>query len=573
MWYILNMNKDVIYIEPEDDITDIITKIEKSKEKIVALVPPKKAGVFRSVVNIKLIAKVGTTSEKTIVLVTTDPSIIKLAAATKIPVTKDLQTPPAIPSADIELDDTTEEELVDESAEEEKTEDENNAEDEKESNEKEKEGEEEKEEKKSKAEKKPKKAKDSTSKNAFINWIKTHKKLSIFGGIAGLVLIIFLIWAFAIAPAATVTVGIQTESKNFAENVTFVTDEKDENAKEGKFYLQEKKVESTQEVQFDATGQKNKGEKAKGELNISVIFASSGAIPINAGTKFTINGLTFLADEYTSLTWNGDEDDCNNEKRIIEGRIRCEISGVVSVTAAEAGTKYNIAPSSTGWSTVSGVDVNSTKAMAGGTDDIVTVVEQIDIEKAKDQLKSSKEEDDKKKLYENIDDNMMVIDSSFEQETPVVEATPAAGEEVKEGQKPVLKVTAVAKVYMIDKSKVEEFVKEKAKLGDDQKIYEFKDPYIENFVKGDSGYAGRLKTTYAVGPKITDNDILDMIKGKGVGDAQHELKNIDGIVSVSIDTSYPWVGTIPGDTNKITVNIEIKDTEKSKEKDTDKEKE
>ena len=37
------MNKDVIYIEPEDDITDVILKIENSKEKIVALVPPKKA--------------------------------------------------------------------------------------------------------------------------------------------------------------------------------------------------------------------------------------------------------------------------------------------------------------------------------------------------------------------------------------------------------------------------------------------------------------------------------------------------------------------------------------------------
>ena len=36
MCYILIMNKDVIYIEPEDDITDIITKIENSKEKIVA---------------------------------------------------------------------------------------------------------------------------------------------------------------------------------------------------------------------------------------------------------------------------------------------------------------------------------------------------------------------------------------------------------------------------------------------------------------------------------------------------------------------------------------------------------
>ena len=51
------MNKDVIYVEPENDITDIITKIENSPEKIVVLVPPKKAAVFRSVVNIKLIAR------------------------------------------------------------------------------------------------------------------------------------------------------------------------------------------------------------------------------------------------------------------------------------------------------------------------------------------------------------------------------------------------------------------------------------------------------------------------------------------------------------------------------------
>ena len=115
MCYILYMNKDVIYIEPEDDITDIITKIEKSKEKIVALVPPKKAGVFRSVVNIKLIHKAGKTAEKTIVLVTTDPSIMKLAASSKLPVTSDLQTPPVIPKEDTEIETTSKEELVEES--------------------------------------------------------------------------------------------------------------------------------------------------------------------------------------------------------------------------------------------------------------------------------------------------------------------------------------------------------------------------------------------------------------------------------------------------------------------------
>ena len=62
--------------------------------------PPKKAGVFRSVVNIKLIAKSGGSAEKTVVLVTTDPSIMKLAATTKLPVTKDLQTAPVIPKAE-----------------------------------------------------------------------------------------------------------------------------------------------------------------------------------------------------------------------------------------------------------------------------------------------------------------------------------------------------------------------------------------------------------------------------------------------------------------------------------------
>ena len=96
------MNKDVIYIEPEDDITDIIGKVENSKEKIVALVPPKKAGVLRSIVNIKLIAKTGTGTGKKVVLVTTDPAILKLAAVTKLPVTKDLQSAPAVPKIEAE---------------------------------------------------------------------------------------------------------------------------------------------------------------------------------------------------------------------------------------------------------------------------------------------------------------------------------------------------------------------------------------------------------------------------------------------------------------------------------------
>ncbi len=557
------MNKDVIYIEPEDDITDIITKIENSKEKIVALVPPKKAGVFRSVVNIKLISKVGATSEKTVVLVTTDPSIVKLAAATKIPVTKNLQTPPAVPEADLEVEEVSEEEVVDAPDEIEAEEDAEVIEEEEEEEVKEPK----KKEKKSKKEKKAKKPSEKTG-NPVIDWIKAHKKLAIFGGIAAVVLIIFLVWAFALAPAATVTVGIQTESKSFAENVTFTTTAVDEDAKEGKFYLQEKKVESVQEIKFEATGKKNTGEKATGDVIVYAFFKQRGSVAISNGAIFTVNGLSFVANGGASLSWDGEDfDDCDNSgnaSQLLQSG--CQISGRVSVTAAEAGSKYNIAATQSGWSTIANVSgAYSDKAMSGGTDNVITVVEQADVEKAKDQLKSANEEENKQKLYDSIDDNMMIIESSFKQETATAEATPAAGEEVKEGVTPVLKATTTATVYIIDKAKVEEFITEKAKLDDDQKIYEIKDPFIENFGEVNGGYTGRLKTNYAVGPKVTDSEIVDMIKGKGVGDAQHDLKNINGIVSVSIDTSYPWVSVIPGDSNKITINIEVKEKDSDSE--------
>lgn len=546
------MNKDVIYIEPEDDITDIITKIEGSKEKIVALVPPKKAGVFRSVVNIKLISKAGNSSEKTVVLVTSDPSIVKLAAATKIPVTKDLQTPPAIPTADIEVEETSEEEVI-EGPEEEEAE---------KAPEEEEEEEEEKKPEKKKKEKKAKKSAEKTG-NLVIDWIKSHKKIVIFGGIASLVLIIFLIWAFAIAPAATVSVEIQTESKNFAENVKFTTNAADEKVEEGKLYLQEKKIETTQEVKFDATGQKNKGEKATGNIEVYAYFPLNvrASTQVSEGATFTISGLSFQAvkSEVLSYSGNGKSECANKDDANSLVDYGCRINGTVAVIASEPGSKYNIAASSTGWDTVARVVPYSTEAMSGGTDDIVTVVEQSDIEKAKEQLADANESENKQKLYDGIDDNMLIIESSFKQETAKAESTPAAGEEIKEGEKAVLKAVTTTSVYVIEKSKVEEFITEKAKLNDDQKIYEINNPFIENFVATDGGFTGRLKTSYAVGPKVTDSEILEIVKGKGTGDAQHELKNINGIVYVNINTSYPWVNTIPNDTNKITINIDVKE--------------
>ncbi len=579
------MNKDVIYIEPEDDITDIIAKIEKAKEKIVALVPPKKAGVFRSIVNIKLIAKAGTSAEKTVVLVTADPSIIKLAAATKLPVAKNLQTAPVIPSTDVEepsdshiIEDLpeTDENEADESTptttedskpsknEASKVKKHENAavvEDDDEDIE-----EEEVDEEPAKKEKKEKKTKKPAggAGNKLFGWIKLHKKLSIFSGVLAVALICFLVWAFGFAPAVDITVAIKTDPKNFSESITFTDKLSDENAKEGKFYLEQKKFDDTQEIEFQATGQKNKGEKAHGEVVVvATVSSDGGSKVINTGDTFTVDGLSFVADSSVTMRYDGKDDSvCVNADSVSKrefDRQGCRIYANIKVTAVSPGTAYNISARKNGWNTTANVEVSSESAMTGGTDNIVTVVQQSDIENAKNQLTTAKADENKTKLYDTIDDKYYIIESSFEQSTGSSTATPAADEEVGSGVKPILKTTTTATVYVIDKVKLEEYIREKAALEDNQKVFDIRDIYIENITQIAADATAKLKAQYFVGPKITESEVVDKVKGKGLGDAGREIRDIYGVSDVKMNTSYPWVMSVPGDSNKVSVRFEVKD--------------
>ena len=88
------MNKDVLYIDVEDDITTIIGKIKASKDKIIALVPPKRIGVLQSAVNLRLLTRTAELNDKRIVLITNDHALSVLAASANIPVAKNLQSKP-----------------------------------------------------------------------------------------------------------------------------------------------------------------------------------------------------------------------------------------------------------------------------------------------------------------------------------------------------------------------------------------------------------------------------------------------------------------------------------------------
>lgn len=573
------MNKDVIYIEPEDDITDIVAKVKNSKEKIVALVPPKKPEVLQSSVNMKLIAKAGTSEGKSVVLVTTDPAVLKLAAVVKMPVTKNLQSAPVIPMVEPAEETVVVEDIVEENGEvkaEEVSLEENNeasaesdtegAKGETSENVAEKldnsattddeESRDKKADEKSKKEKKEKK----TSENPVIAWIQTHKPIVIGGAVALVALIIFVVWAFGIAPAAKVIVGIRTTTSNFSENATFSTVATDENASEGKFYLAEQKSESKQEVEFTATGKKNVGEKASGEVVIYAYFRNEGAIAVNAGSVFSNNGLSYISQKDASLSWNGkDTTKCDNNGQASAITSGCLVSTRVPVVAEESGTRYNIAANNFGWTTAADVSAYTDKSMNGGTDETITVVQQSDIDEAKKKLETSNESANRQKLIASIPEGNLVITSSFKQTVGDAVSSPAVGEKVEEGKKAKLSVTTTDTVFYVDLTKIEEFIQEKAKLAENYKIYKLDEPFIENFTGADKAYTGKIKASYVSGPKVTENDIVDIVKGKGVGTAQHDLSEINGIGKIKIETSYPWVSSVPNDPNKITVEINVEE--------------
>jgi hypothetical protein len=89
--------KDTIYIDVDDEITAIIDKVDAAKEKVVALVLPKRAATLQSIVNMRLLKRSSASSGKNVVLITSESALLPLAGAAGLHVAKNLQSKPEIP--------------------------------------------------------------------------------------------------------------------------------------------------------------------------------------------------------------------------------------------------------------------------------------------------------------------------------------------------------------------------------------------------------------------------------------------------------------------------------------------
>src|ERR1700712_4403491 len=101
-------DKDTIYIDIDDEITGIIDKLQASNGKVVALVLPKRAAVFQSIVNMKLLKRSADNEKKNLVLITSEAGLLPLAGAAGVHVAKTLTSKPVIPTGPQAFEDNDE---------------------------------------------------------------------------------------------------------------------------------------------------------------------------------------------------------------------------------------------------------------------------------------------------------------------------------------------------------------------------------------------------------------------------------------------------------------------------------
>lgn len=536
------MNKDVIYIDVDDDITAIIGKLKDSKEKVVALVPPKRVGVLQSAVNLKLLDRAAHNADKRLVLITNNQALIGLAAAAKMPVAKNLQSKPELPEiAALEIDDgedvidgadlpigdhaRTAGNLDDADTETDKaaagllastkalppT---------------------------SGTSPRPPKAKNGSRVPNFDSF---RKKLLIGVGV-GILLIVFLVWAIFFAARATVVITARTSAENVSKTIS-LNQTGPTSFSSGVIKAARQEQKKPQSVEFDATGQKDVGTKATGTVKFSTDSISKLGTTIPAGTQLSSSsGLVYITNQSVTMTSGN------------------YTGATTPVTAAENGEKYNAASGAVSGAP-SGISASFVGATAGGVTKMVTVVTAADVQKAAEQLATQEDPAIKAQLKTGFGKDVKVIDTSYGVQKSDPVSAPAVGQEATGKAKLATELTysmmGVAKAELA--TYLDDAVKEEIVDQPNQRVYDngATAASFTDFVADAAGGKARLVANGKVGPQINDDDIKEKVKGKQYGDVQADIEAIQGVDDVDTKFWPFWVRTVPNDVKRISIEFKL----------------
>lgn len=544
-----NAAKDTLYIDAEDEITAVIDKVVHAKHKIVAVVLPKHASTFQSIVNMKLLKKATGAAKKNLVLITSDKAVINIASNLQIHVAKSLSTKPEIPemvttnvgatelteSASASASTTADAPEAKKASSGADTDDETieldnsvDIEDDGSNTEKASPG------------------KKKTARIPDFSRFSIRLALGMFALIS-----LFVLWlfGFVILPKATVTVTTDTMTTSVNEPASFRAGEAELDLEENIFPAERVQTEKRNEATVSATGEKNVGEEATGVLTLTNCIDDGENKVIPAGTRFSNGSLTFLTAEQVilpaALTQGGN---CVSDE--------FGLSRNVDAIAAEPGDQYNI-PEGSYNSSISGIRAYGSD-MSGGTTEIVTVIAEEDVEQATSQLAGSSTNEARQELGDQLRElGFRAVDETLREGEPEIDVTPAVGEEASE-----VTVVSTLSYSLLGISQQDLLTFLEAKIQEslseeDQK--NIRDTGIDGvdfqFIDRPSDADTRLtiETIAELGPELDTEALKEEFAGQKRGDIEKRLLAIDGVRNVEVTYSPMWITTTPKSAEKIDI--------------------
>lgn len=547
--------KETIYVDVDDEITSIIEKLQDSKTKIVALVLPKRAAVLQSTVNMRLLKRAAQEDKKSVVLITSEAALLPLAGAVGLHVAKTLQSKPGIPPAP-ERKNTTltiteetdsgkpidpktpleklvsrdvpspvEEETIDVDYDEAKS---SEAGDEKTA--------------KNKGEKKLK----IPNFERFRLWI-------ILGGVAGVFLIVFGVWALIVAPKARVTIKTDTSTVSSVLNLTASPSAKSVDKDKFIVPVLAKEVKKTESQKVAATGQKDNGTKSGGTIAVYYCPNNNTAeISLPAGSAFSSGGIVFRTTAAVTVPASNFTGG---------GVCKKDLSQSVAVSSDLAGDKYNL--SSRSYASVDHSDVTGSGSdMTGGTSKLVKAVGQSDVDTAKQQLLEKTRGVAIAELNKQFTDASAVpLSDSVTVTAQAVASTPNVGDEAEETTVTLTvtySMTGVAQgdlKQLIEADVNQKIDPEKQQIQDkDAGLSKASIKLSEKKANGDLPF--EIQVQVSAGPKLDEAAVKKEIIGKRKGQAIEAIKTRPGVKEVNIQYSPFWVISTPKKASKITVVFE-----------------
>jgi hypothetical protein len=563
-------NKDTIYVDIDDEITGIIDKLQDSKGKVVALVLPKRAAVFQSIVNMKLLKRAADNNKKNLVLITSEAGLLPLAGASGIHVAKTLNSKPEIPGSP-DLDDDEDEEIQEDDSAEELPDDEPldatapvgklagaAAADEVETltlDDDDLPPEDEAPKSKSKDFKPPKK-----DKKLKIPDFNRFRLLLALGGLLLILLIGGLIFAMTALPKATISIKTDASAVDINVPMSLSTTAKSLDADEGTIPAKLAQQQKSYTQSVPTTGQKNNGNKASG----SVVFyncnkddkLADADRTIPAGTGISNSGQTFITQQSVTVSassYSGNS--CNHN----------HASGSVTVVAQSPGAAYNTSGNSSfnvsyqnpgdGSDSFS---ATTPSGITGGTDNIVQSVNQNDINTAKSKIAATSDAEMKKALKSLLNkENYYAIEATYSTGTPAVTNSANVGEVANN-----VTVTQVVTYTMfgVKQADLKTLVTNSIKSQIDTSKQSVLDDGISHAafnVDGvtAAGGAVTLTSTATAGPDLDVATIKANAQGKKPAAVKSDLESNPDVTGVDVKLSPFWVGSVPHKVDKITVDI------------------